>query len=97
MVCERDGEGKEAHLVAGEDEGVGNDDVFPPRRREDDDFGNVVGCKRVTSAGGEPRVSCTDIPEGVPIRGLDLRVDGVGLGLVTVEADDGEFLYDQGE
>jgi hypothetical protein len=43
------------------------------------------------------RVSCTDAPGGCTYKRLDLRVDGFGLGLVTVEADDGEFLYDQGE
>lgn len=40
----------EANLMAWEDERVGNDNILPSRRREDDDLGNVVGGKGVASA-----------------------------------------------
>ena len=42
-----------AGLVVGEDEGVGDDDVLPPRGGEDDDLGDVVGRQRLATPGSK--------------------------------------------
>lgn len=39
-----------AYLVVGEDEGVGNHNVFATGSRKDNDLGNIIGGKRLTSA-----------------------------------------------
>lgn len=93
--------------MLGEDEGVCHNHVLPARAGKNDYFGNVVGSQglaaavpRRTSAqsipapdGGASEIFGKNIDES---RGdseaIHLRIDGVGLGLVTIEADDGEFL-----
>ena len=45
--------------MVGEDEGVGDNHVFPTGGREDDNLGNVVGGEGLTST--ERRLSALDI------------------------------------
>jgi hypothetical protein len=43
--------GEVSYLVVGEDEGVGDNHVFPTGGSEDDNLGNIVGSEGLTSPG----------------------------------------------
>lgn len=73
-----------AYLVAREDQGIGNNNVFPPTSGKDDDFSNVLGCKRLAVTTTISLCSCCGL--------INLRIDRIGLALISVEANKGEFL-----
>lgn len=83
-----------SYLVVGEDESVGDNDVFPTGGREDNNLGNVVWSEGLTSAG--KRWSALDILRGGCLVcgrvGVDLRIHSICLGLVSVESHNRELL-----
>lgn len=81
--------------MAGIDDGFGDDNIIPTGRGEDDDFGNVVRSQGL-AASGEWRSGIKQLHRGgetaVKTSVSNLRVDGIGFGLVAVESDKGEIL-----
>lgn len=76
-----------AYLVVREDERVRYHDVLAARGSEDNDFGDVVR--------GQGFAATVKLYEYQILQEFligDLRIDCVGLGLVTVESHDGEVL-----
>lgn len=78
------------YLMLGEDQRVGNDDILRPGRSEDDHLGNVLGRQRVDAAEQLASIHTREYFR----RGSDLRINGIRLGLVAVEADNRELRLD---
>lgn len=77
------------YLVAGVDESVCNNNVLSASCCKDNDLCNIIWSERLTTT----RQGISQEPD-MAVRREILRIDGVRLGLVTVEADNGEFLVD---
>lgn len=71
------------------DESVGNNNILSAAGSEDNEFRNIVRSKRLNTTKRNVSVKIL----GALLRSKRLiRVDGIGLGFVTVEADNREFL-----
>ena len=77
-----------SYLVVGEDEGIGNNDVFSSSSIEHNNLGDVVGSERLTST----VVSGLLALRNSHVDWRDSRIYGIGLGLVAIESDNRKFL-----
>lgn len=75
--------------MAWKDHGVGKDDIFAAAGCEDNDFGNVIGSKRLDISVSLATITIKSTGERY------LRVDSIGLGLVAVVTHNGKVLVSQ--
>ena len=70
------------------DESVGNNDILPASCGKDNNFGNIFWGEGFDTTGHNASQW-----EAAKKGNETLRINGVCLGFVAVEADNGEFLY----